>query len=80
MPCQAEKPGGLPCCQTPAPNLLGRCRPPDKQISSTQYSLGQNRQTNLIINKQLKKKRQVAKRAGCLELWRVEEGNSLMEL
>jgi hypothetical protein len=36
-----EKPGGLSGRQTPDPNLLGRCRPPGEQISSTGYSLGQ---------------------------------------
>jgi hypothetical protein len=37
-PHYTEKPGRLPCHQTPAPNLLGRCRPTGEQISSTWYS------------------------------------------
>jgi hypothetical protein len=40
-PHQTEKPGGLLHLQTPAPNLLGRHRTPDEQISDMQYSLGQ---------------------------------------
>jgi hypothetical protein len=37
-PHYTEKTGGLPHHQTPAPNLLGRCRPTGEQISGTQYS------------------------------------------
>jgi hypothetical protein len=32
-PCYPEKPAGLPHCQMPAPNLLGRHRPTGEQIS-----------------------------------------------
>jgi hypothetical protein len=32
-----EKQGGLPHCQTLAPNLLERCRPTGEQISSLWY-------------------------------------------
>jgi hypothetical protein len=38
MPHYTEKTGGLLHCQTPAPNLLGRCRPTGEQISSMWYS------------------------------------------
>jgi hypothetical protein len=33
-----EETGGLPHCQTPAPNLLGRFRPTGEKISHTQYT------------------------------------------
>jgi hypothetical protein len=37
MPLDTEKSGGLLHLQAPAPNLLGRCRPPGEQINSKWY-------------------------------------------
>jgi hypothetical protein len=37
-PRYTEKTGGLPHLQTPAPNLLGKCRPTGEQISGMWYS------------------------------------------